>query len=84
MNCGSLQASAHVYASAGDALGLILSEHSELSRVGVADIATGKIVFEYIAPRVKFWNYQWSSKVIDRILSMATLLRLSRSDSEPS
>ena len=50
----------------GDPLALILSEQSEVSRVGIADIATGKIVAEYVAPRIKANNAKWVYKVLDQ------------------
>lgn len=50
----------------GDPLALILSEQSEVARVGVADVATGAIVAEYIAPRIKAKNAKWVYKVIDQ------------------
>lgn len=50
----------------GDPLALILSEQSEVSRVGIADIATGVIVAEYVAPRIKANNAKWVYKVLDQ------------------
>jgi len=50
----------------GDPLALILSEQSEIERVGVADTATGTIVAEYVAPRVKARNAKWFYKVLDQ------------------
>jgi len=50
----------------GDPLALVLSEGSEMSRLGVADIATGKVVAEYIAPRIKSKNAKWAYKVLDQ------------------
>jgi hypothetical protein len=50
----------------GDPLALILSEQSQVERVGVYDTATGVVVFEYVAPRVKARNAKWFSKVLDQ------------------
>ena len=50
----------------GDPLALILSGQSEVTRLGVADIATGRIVAEYIAPRIKSKNAKWAYKVLDQ------------------
>jgi len=50
----------------GDPLALVLSEQSQVKRIGVLDIATGIVVAEYTAPRVKGRNAKWAYKVLDQ------------------